>query len=349
MSFASFATLMTTNGTASAGTRFNLKADGVYSRAATQEAFAADGTATSPIIIRGYKDVPGDGYLGRIGGNGPLDTTNFAAITYTGNGNCSMIVTTNVVTESINISGAGAISVVAMSPSGIAIGCRFSNSGGATVVAGSASTMINCDIISTSTITTQPLVSMNGTLDSCLVQGSPSATGSQGVTVGASANILFNTFYGCGVGISIGGSYSGYIRGNTIIGCTGDGIFNANTSYLGRIVGNMITDNAGDGIDMAATTYGVLLAFNRLRDNATSVNFKGDWANATSYGQALLDTGTTGDTSTDYVNYAVQDFNLVRTSPATSASVPKFMSVGALQRALTAGGGPAQTSSASIK
>jgi len=128
-------------------------------------------------------------------------------------------------------------------------------------------------------------------------------------------------------------------------------LFETSTTTIQRVIGNMITDNTGDGIEMTGVALSGVLAFNRLRDNANSINNGGDWITATSYEQALLNTGTTGDTSTDYVNYATQDFNLVRTSPATSASTPKYMSVGALQRDQTqaTGGGPVQRSHASVK
>ena len=62
-----------------AGIRYNVKADGTYTRSAFDSMWSAvGGTVTSPLCIRGYKTVIGDGYLGRDA-TGALITSQHAA------------------------------------------------------------------------------------------------------------------------------------------------------------------------------------------------------------------------------------------------------------------------------
>jgi hypothetical protein len=86
-----------------AGNRYNVK--GTISRTTTTDTITGDGTATSPIIIRGYSSVIGDGYQGRSGSNGALVTTNLPAITYT-TGRLNASGADFIIWESLSISGA---------------------------------------------------------------------------------------------------------------------------------------------------------------------------------------------------------------------------------------------------
>ena len=61
-----------------AGDRINIKADGTYTRSAN-DTVTPDGTATSPIILRGYTTTIGDATLGRASG-GALDSSKMPTI-----------------------------------------------------------------------------------------------------------------------------------------------------------------------------------------------------------------------------------------------------------------------------
>src|SRR5260370_814616 len=63
------------NAASGVGVRYNIKADGTYSRTSDDNVGGAAGTMASPIVLRGYKTVIGDGYLGRNAA-GALITTN---------------------------------------------------------------------------------------------------------------------------------------------------------------------------------------------------------------------------------------------------------------------------------
>src|SRR5258705_7920566 len=72
--------ILSVTGTGGEGKRYNVKADGTYTRSATDDLGPATGTNSVPLYIRGYKTTIGDGYLGRTGGNGALITTNMPLI-----------------------------------------------------------------------------------------------------------------------------------------------------------------------------------------------------------------------------------------------------------------------------
>jgi len=86
----------------SAGIRYNVK--GAVSRTTTTQTISGGGTATSPLVIRGYTTTIGDGYLGRTNGSGPLITTNMPGISYT-TGTLTVSATLTII-ESLNITGA---------------------------------------------------------------------------------------------------------------------------------------------------------------------------------------------------------------------------------------------------
>jgi hypothetical protein len=114
---------------------------------------------------------------------------------------------------------------------------------------------------------------------------------------------------------------------NTIVSNTADGIHeDTGNGALGTIIGNMITDNTGDGIDMVSTANAAFTANNRFRDNASTYNNAGDWITATSYNDITSGAGTS-----DYVNSAGNNYNLIYTSPGFHAGKPAFESLGALE------------------
>ncbi len=353
MSFATFTDYMVTGGsfTAAAGDRFNIKG-AITSRTTTTDTWLNGGTATSPVIIRGYNSTIGDlTTLARTNGNGALVTTNYPTLTYTTGG--ITITGSFIIVEALSITSARTqATVTTNSGANLAfVSCAITNSGtNAKAMALDASsggcTALNCDLNLTGASGGSAAIECNGTssaCDTCRIKV-VSAT-ANGIKTASSAVLFGNTIYSSGgVGIFMETSTGRpYIRNNTIVANSGDGInIVTGTTNMQRIIGNMITDNTGDGIDLTQTSIAGFSAYNRLRDNANSYNNSGDWTTATSYGQASTDTGTTGTTATDYVNFGSNDYRIISTSPATSAA-PALFSIGANQRDQTGSGSSASS------
>ncbi len=353
MSLTTFVDYMSTGGsfTATAGDRFNVKYDaGGYARTTSTDTWVNGGSSTSPVIIRGYGTTITDGYQGRSAG-GNLVTTNFANFSWTSTARLN-VTGSWIILEACSFTSAANGDTILFNTGGncAMLRCVVENSGtGASAGAlalGTNGIALDCDINMTGGSGGSRAASgSTGVFDSCrfkVTQAVPA------IVCGASAGtvIINNIIYGSG-GIGISNTSTTaipYIRSNTIVGCTGDGIdIITGTTTLQRIVGNMITDNSGNGIDMVSAANAGFLAYNRFRDNAASINSGTDWVTATSYGH--VDSGTTGDTSTDYQNFGTNDFRLKATSPATSAGIPELQSIGAAQRdqADTVGGETSHT------
>lgn len=339
MSFTTFTDYMVTGGakTAAPGDRFNIKG-AITSRTTTNDVWVNGGTATSPVIVRGYNSIIGDlTSLARTNGNGPLVTTNYPTITYTTG--TLQVTGSFIILESLKVTAA-------------------STSGALRFLTGSDCVVTRCSITNNGTNANSISLRADGVrlvvFDNDVVFGGASGgacaldiqnqnqiianriTG--GVTAGLrSANnnisiVAFNTIYvSTGIGITATGTTNNttYLF-NTIVGGGTDG-FNqiTATTRMQVLIGNMITDNTGDGIDMVSTANPAFVANLRTRDNATSINNGGDWISATNYNVVTTDTG---GPETDYVNSASNDYRLVSTSPAVGAGVPLYSSIGALQR-----------------
>lgn len=355
MSFATFVDYMVTGGTytAAAGDRFNIKG-AITSRTTTTDTFVNGGTSTSPVIIRGYGTTIGDGAQGRTGGNGALVTTNMPTIPYSTG---QMLITGSwIILESLKITGNGNNSVLrfATGTESVAYNCAVSqsatNTAGSAIELSSRTSLINCDATTTNggNAGRAGIYLNNPTGGRCMFNRINS-TAIGIINAAAAVYLIGNTIYGCGgIGISCAAT-AGYsvMVGNTIVGCGGDGI-DVVTGSTSRhdIINNMITDNGGYGIDGVSAANGFVLANNRLRDNSGgSINSATDWVAATSWNQSAIDTGATGTTATDYVDYAANNFNLVTgasPSPAVGAALIPYNSCGALQPvqpAATGGGG----------
>jgi hypothetical protein len=333
-----WAEMVTDFGTSAAGTRYNIKADGTYSRTTTADALAtASGSATSPKILRGYSSVIGDGYQGRTNSNGPLVTTNMPVITYTTG---SLTASANfVIIEALNISGArNGATLILSGTDCFAHWCKMSNaaagsSGITCTTSGSRCGIIDCDLA----------LSNGGNAGSTAINVSAGAgpryianritSTAAGILLSGivSSLVANNTIYGCaGIGISATGTGgSGVILGNTVVGGTTDGIdIVAGQTGTWVIGNNCITDNGGYGIDLNNANVGVYEFNNRYRDNTSgTVNLGTDWTTATNFGVV-----TSGSGTSDYVNSGSNDYRLIPTSPATSAALPLSASMGALQR-----------------
>ncbi|HTK76152.1 MAG TPA: hypothetical protein VL371_12895, partial [Gemmataceae bacterium] len=321
-----------------AGNRYNVK--GAVSRTTTTDTISGSGTSTSPVIIRGYGTVIGDGNQGRTSANGDLVTTNMPAVTYTSG---RLTVTGAwVIVESLNVTGAANASTLSVGTDNVVKGCKAVNSGtGAGAIA----------------------LSSNG-LRSVLFDNDAQLTGGSGGAAalqhtGASGRVLNNRvksgqavgiicqstpavvgnviFVQTGLGISVNSTAgSPLIYGNTVVGGTTDGIdIVTGTTGLQCIVNNIITDNGGYAADLNSTAVAGFFAYNRTRDNTSgAINLGTDWAAATSYGHVTSGAGTS-----DYTNAAGNDYTLISTSPAKGAGWFSYMDIGALQRQESASGG----------
>ncbi len=339
--------LTTALGAAAAGDRVNVKADGTYARTTTADVVTNAGTATSPIVFRGYSSVITDGYQGRTNGNGALVTTNMPSVTYTTG---RMVPTTAfVLWECVNFSGAPSNPLLTVPTDCIARGCVATNSstnGSATAISfsnGARALVFDCDAtLSGASGGGAGAINISNSTGSrligCRVKGGPTA----GIaTSTADTLVALNTiFTQTGNGFIKSGT-GGFVvlLYNTFVGGGADALhFVASMTATQIIIGNMITDNTGDGIDMVNVNCAAFTGYNRFRDNATTYNNFGNWITATSYGDVTTDTG---GPETDYVSAGSPnfDYRLIATSPAINAGLPLYAGIGALQRQTTTGGG----------
>lgn len=348
MSFATFTDYMVTGGsfTAAAGDRFNI-IGAITGRTTTTDVWVNGGNATSPVVVRGWKADNTTAYAGRTGGNGPLITTDFPTISYT--------------TGRINVSGqfieienlyvtstGGTSSTIALAANSAIFRCYVANSataGGSAAVntSTSAQTIVaDCDLFQNGASGGATALVVQGSAAKVIGNRVRSATGA-GISVRSSVAVVNNTVYNCGtVGIIMDQTTgSPLIAYNTVYGCTGDGIdIITGTTPLQLVVGNMITDNGGWAVDFNSSAVAGYVMFNRTRDNTSGAyNLATDWVVATSTGNVTTDTG---GASTDYVDAGGLDFSLIRLSPATSAGLPAYSSIGALQRDQTTASGGGQ-------
>ena len=328
-----------------AGNRYNCRNDATYSRTTTTDTLTGDGTATSPIIIRGYSSSITDGYQGRTSGNGALVTTNMPAITYT-TGALSGGGSDFIIYESLNISGAPSSGTI----SGIGAGCAVArcvvvnsstNAAAVGIRAGAATIIFDCDVSLTGASGGTAAIHTTSTFLRAVanrVKGGPAI----GINVNnSSGHVIVDNVVYASTGIGIASANTGgpcVIYGNTIVGGTSDGIdIVTGTTVLQCIINNMITDNGGYGIDGVSAANAIFAAYNRTRDNTSGAdNLATDWLAATKYGQVTTDTG---GASTDYTNSGGNDYSLIAASPATDAGQPAYRDIGALQRQEVAGGG----------
>ena len=331
------------NGGSAAGTRFNIKADGTYTRGAT-DTITGSGSATSPIILRGYSSTIGDGYQGRSNEIGALTTTNMPSIVYSSTYRWSNTGDWFIF-ESLNISGDAANTVWQTDADSIMLHCKVTNSNtnaaARCIAVGNRSVAVNNDISLTSASGGDAAIDASGAASKIfgnLLKVTTSTTANV-IKTAASTNVLHNIFVGGNHGVAITSTTSSpLIAGNTFIGAARDAInVVTGSTILNTFWNNLITDNTGDGIDMVSTGNAVAHFFNRFRDNANSLANAGDWSTATGWGDD--DDGTTGDTSTDYENYGSGDYRIKSTSPATNAGFPENSSIGAYQRSQSGAGG----------
>ena len=338
------------------GIRINIKSDGPYARGGTDTLYLT-GSSQSPIIFRGYKNTPGDGYQGRINGNGPLITGNMPVLNYPAS---TYINWSNgfgfVVFDSImfrNPSGAGILAYLCPSVSNSLIkSCYFytgPTSNGFTVLQlGAHSIALDCDVYTTGTAGTTAGIVLNGSqsvADSCHIFNSSTSTGAAGIVFQSSFGIAYgNTIVNCGGrGIIMGYSQldEGYCRNNTIVAPSGDGIFisQPNNSALRVFIGNCVTDSlTGYGINLGIANgqtgnFGIFSAYNRFRNNSGASNLTiqpSDWSTGVNYAMV----SGSGPSVLDYAYaqylFTSGDARLIQSSPAVNAGWPYPAPIGAI-------------------
>lgn len=341
--------------------RFNVRADANYTRAAIDTFSGAANLYGSPIIWRGWKNAPGDGYQGRVNGNGALITTNMPILAY--NAALSFSAASgSQIWDSLQISGSranGALVSMLNTFTNFMQNCTITNSSAINSIGvAPGGGIVNCDVLSTSltgiSIGVDNTATMNRVFGSRIVISS-SSTGCIGILCASTTqNILVgNTLIGTsGNGLGI---YSPaftsllHVYDNTIVGFQ-DGI-NLMTGFTSAmIVNNMITDNSGFGINyytgLGSVAGPIYLSYNRFRNN-NSGNYNSaitnmDWFTGDVYNNVIA------GTISDYVNFAGQDLRLVSTSPAVGSGLPLYASIGALQLPNTGGSVGGETSSSFI-
>lgn len=298
------------------------------------------GTASLPVILEGYSSTRGDGYLGRTSNNGPLITTNFPSLTYTGSQRLNpsgtyqiykyLTIITNNATGSITTSANDQIiscNIVNNNATAAAIGLS---------IAAAGDLAFNCDVSLPSGVAGSVGITAGAT-GSKAVGCRVSNAGGTGISITAGGAAINNLIYSSGIGIAtVTVTTSSLIWGNTIANITGDGINIITATTAASIIGmNMITDCGGFGLNMVSTSNPAQVLYNRFRDN-TSGNIGNASASVTA---GTFGSVTSGNGTSDYVNAAGGNYNLKTTSPAVNAGIPYAASMGAYQLPSTGGGG----------
>jgi hypothetical protein len=342
-----WAEMVTDINTPRAGYRYNVKAGSTYANAGTATTITGDGTATSPNIIRGYTTSIGDATVARSSG-GALNTSKMPLVTYTGSANFNASGGNFLIVEAIQFQSANSGATVQLGTNSATINCTVANSSSNAAALGiDGSTRAGVRAINSDVSLS---ANSGGSAAIRIQSGSPSGAYGCRVTTGTSSSaaglicrstavVAFNTIFSCGTdGIQMDAATgSPSIIGNTIYGCTGDGIdFVTSTTGMQTVLGNHITDNGGWGINFNTSTCDAIMAFNRFRDN-TSGSITGgssDWKDA---GQQRDVTTDTGGASTDYTS-AGTDFSLIAAAPGISGSFGYLLDIGANGTPVVTGG-----------
>lgn len=311
------------------GYRYNVK-QGTYSLSATTT-ITGDGTTTSPNIIRGYKDTPGDATLGR-GANGLIDTSNMPTISYTSSSyNFSASGANYLIVESLIIEGNTGSSMALVSGTGSCIfNCvvnQNTTSVGDGIENGSSSMILGCDVYlpNGSSSAAEALSTLGPTIANKVFMG---ANGT-GINLRNNPNLIaFNTVVGGNVGINKNtAGQTALVLFNTVADASGDGIDFAGASTARVIIiGNHVTGCGGYGIDFNSSTCDKYVYANRFRDNTSgNMSATDDWSGSTN----VFQVDTAGSDSVDFTSVASLDYSLKSTAPAyQKALFAHYMNIG---------------------
>lgn len=321
-----WAEMITDLNTPRVGYRYNVK-QGTYTLAATTT-LTGDGTTTSPNIIRGFKDTPGDATLGRTTG-GALNTANMPTIAYNSTFRFNATGSTNLLIESLNFTGSVASSLVRINTESSLINCPVSNSSNSASAIGVecdhvTCSVMNCDVLLLSGVAGSKAITTPGVTIANRIKNA----GGIGIEAIAAPLTKSNLIFESGIGIQTSsGTSRQEIHNNTIVNCSGDGIdFVTGTTAQQRLIGNHITGCGGYGIDFNTSTCVKLLMNNRFRDNALgNINGGGDYSTATNQ----LNVTSDDTDSVDFVDQSADDYALKATAPAYKTGLSYLSSIGA--------------------
>lgn len=340
---------------AAAGDRFNIQWDGTHSYSISGDStFSHSGTATSPIVIRGYRNTITDGYQGRANGNGALVGTNMPTIACSG----YKIYPLNwTVLETLNITGSTNAFIVQPGAYG---GCRSciitnSNTGDSigTLAAGQLSLTFGCDLTLSG--------ASGGATGAVLTMTSGAAVArANRITAGATSAIGVKVDSGTGGGITVVDKnliYAGsghhistvshlytslYAVDNTLLDANGGSTIDGINIVTGEIypqwlIGNQITDETEYAINGVSAANAVVGAYNRTTRNTSGpTNSATDWLAATSGWGNVTGAQAGADAAAQRLNeyYAPNsnDYRLKLAALGRGAGLPAYMDIGALQR-----------------
>jgi len=316
--------------TAVAGDRVNFKGNHTLTGDAS---FSNAGTATSPIILRGYASTIGDGYQGHHADT-TLVTTNFPAITDDGNG-YKLTMPNFSVTETIKLKVYKNAAAISSGTYSAVVRCSVENTMGGAASAGIGLSGYayawDCDAKLSGSSNSQGALYSAGTCHfiNCRADGGPAAALAIG---GTSIVCIGSLLYSSGtyaVNINTTGSHY-LIYGCTLVGSSSSGLKQVTGgTRLGAVINCLIVDNGGYGIEGAGAALAIFSANNRFDRNTSGADYGAtDWLDATSYSNNT----TSATQANEFPGYASNDFRLGRLSPARQIGLPGYFDIGALQR-----------------
>jgi len=320
---------------AAAGDTINIHHDGTAYSLAEDFNFITAGTATNPILWRGYKTTIGDGFLG-FGTDGRLVTTNMPQIGFTTSAYSATIDQAYNHFQSLRIESSRTSSALNFNSNGSsAIACKIVNtaanaSGHAIGAFNNFTRAIFCDADQTGATGGAAALYANGAdiFYGCRAESLSGPAARSAYSYGMPAwfhCLLVNSVKGFEMVATLAGGFSNIV-GCTIQGNSGNGIDIAAAAIGGVFIhNNMITDNGGYAIDTNGAACVVQAGGNRYRDNTS-----GDY-NATSDWLSLDFNPTTTDTGgeeTDYEDAPGGNFSLIYGSPGEAGSA-RGLNIGA--------------------
>jgi hypothetical protein len=319
-----------------AGMRLNIK-QGIYSNLTTIGVFAG-GAYNNLVSIRGYKNIPGDGFQGR-NPNGTLNTGNMPTLIYQLNNEYEGNLFTYCISDSLIIytSGVGIIPFLANKAGNWYYNCHLENtaqSTGTMLGMNTACGLVHCDLNYPRAASGAPVVRLtqNGKIENCRISGK----------------------YGSGVAVIFDGANNTNLRGayigNSVIFDHRDGIacrFAGGTPVV-VISNNTITRCSGSAISMTPSllTYHPVVFNNYVSDCTYFMQSNTANAWASTFGNRFFtrlgnqnmitddyasNSGWNYGSGGHYVDGANNNFNLTNVSLGRRASVIKNRDIGAMQ------------------